>query len=97
MIARRLVTVRHAALVNLLADLQGHEALGHDALVPELIQADCTPDKLAAALGRLLTDPAAVQSQRAGYRKVLDRLRPPGGLLPSEAAADAVIRLIEQP
>ncbi len=83
-IARRLVKVKYASLVNLLA---GRE------LVPELIQGASTPARLAATLEELLTDPAAAAAQRAGFRTVLDSLRPPRGL-PSEAAADAVLELI---
>ncbi len=83
-IARRLVKVKYASLVNLLA---GRE------LVPELIQGASTPARLAATLEELLTDPAAAAAQRAGFRTVLDSLRPPRGL-PSEAAADAVLGLI---
>lgn len=86
-IARRLVTVRYASLLNLLAERE---------VVPELIQQDCRPDRLAAVLAGLLTDPAAASAQRAASRAVLDRLRPPHGL-PSEAAADAVLALIGTP
>ena len=85
-IARRLVKVKYAALVNLLA---GRE------LVPELIQRASTPARLAAAMAALLTDPAAAQAQRTGFRPVLDSLSPARGL-PSEAAADAVLGLLEQ-
>jgi lipid-A-disaccharide synthase len=83
-IARRLVKVKYAALVNLLA---GRE------LVPELIQQASTPQRLAAALETLLTDPAAADAQRAGFHAVLDSLRPARGQ-PSEAAAEAVLALI---
>jgi lipid-A-disaccharide synthase len=83
-IARRLVTVRYASLLNLLA---GRE------VVPELIQQDCTPDRLAAVLTGLLTNPEAAAAQRAATRAVLDQLRPPHGL-PSDAAAEAVLALI---
>jgi lipid-A-disaccharide synthase len=85
-IARRLITVRHASLLNL---LPGEE------IVPELLQRDCTPDRLAAAIGRLLTDTHAAETQRARFRAVLETLRPQTGK-PSEAAAAAVLRLIEQ-
>ena len=83
-IARRLVTVKYAALVNL---LEGRE------LVPELIQQASTAPRLAATLAGLLTDPAAAKAQRDGFRSVLDSLRPAHGL-PSEAAADVVLGLI---
>lgn len=85
-IARHLVTVRYASLLNLLA---GRE------IVPEMIQQACTPDRLAAALTPLLTDPATAAAQRAACRAELEKLRPPHGL-PSEAAADAVLELLDQ-
>jgi lipid-A-disaccharide synthase len=86
-IARRLVKVQYAALVNLLARRE---------VVPELIQEACTPDRLAAAIRQLLDDAAAADSQRAGFHEVLARLSPPGGL-PSDAAAAAVLELLDQP
>ena len=57
-IARRLIKVRFASLLNLLADAE---------VVPELIQADCTPDRLAAKLLPLLTGPGARSVQRAAF------------------------------
>ena len=83
-IARRVVRTRFAALVNLLA---GHE------VVPELIQQDCTPEKLAAAVHKLLTDRTAAEAQRAAFREIVARLRPVAGL-PSAAAAKAILELL---
>lgn len=83
-IVRRSVKVQYASLLNLLA--------GH-AIVPELLQEHCTPDRLALALVRLLTDHAAAAAQRAACQEQLAKLRPAQGL-PSEAAADAVLALI---
>ncbi|MGH7103495.1 MAG: lipid-A-disaccharide synthase [Acetobacteraceae bacterium] len=83
LIARRLATVQHASLVNLLA---GHE------VVPELLQEHCTPDGLAAALSMLIDDPRAAAAQRAAFSPVLASLAPPSGT-PSEAAAAAVLEL----
>jgi lipid-A-disaccharide synthase len=85
-IAHYLVSVRYASLLNLLA---GRE------IVPEMIQQACTPDRLAATLTGLLADPAIAEAQRAACRDVLGQLRPPHGL-PSEAAADAVLELLDQ-
>jgi lipid-A-disaccharide synthase len=86
-IARRLVTVQYAALVNLLAQRE---------VVPELIQQACTPDRLGAAVRTLLDDPAVAAAQRAGYREILRLLRPPAGQ-PSDAAAAAVLDVLDQP
>jgi lipid-A-disaccharide synthase len=85
-IARRLVRVRYASLVNLLAERE---------VIPELIQQAGTPDRLSETLLGLLSDPAAAEAQRAAFRAVLDQLRPPHGL-PSEAAADAVLELLDR-
>jgi lipid-A-disaccharide synthase len=84
-IASYLVSVRYASLLNLLA---GRE------IVPEMIQQACTPERLAVALTRLLTDPATADAQRAACRDELEKLRPPHGL-PSEAAAAAVLELLD--
>jgi lipid-A-disaccharide synthase len=83
-ISKRLVKVKYASLVNLIA---GQE------VIPELIQQACTPDRLAAVLNALLGDPAAVAAQHAAVAAPLAALRPPEGL-PSEAAARAVLELL---
>ena len=85
-VARRLIRVRHAALVNLLAAGE---------VVPELLQGDCTPDRLATAVRRLLGDAAAVAAQRAAFDAVLASLHPGEGT-PSDAAASAVLDLLDQ-
>jgi lipid-A-disaccharide synthase len=83
-IVRRVVKVPYAAMVNLLA---GRE------VVPELIQEHCTPERLAAEIGRLVESEAAANAQRAAFAAVMARLRPSQGL-PSEAAAAAVLALL---
>ncbi len=85
-LARRLIRVPHVAMVNLLAGR---------ALVPELLQQDCTPDKLRATVAALLTDPALGAAQRAGFRGVMDSLRAPAGE-PADAAAAEVLALLDQ-
>lgn len=64
-IARRLVSVPHVALANLVAD---------ERLVPELIQDDATPDALAAELAPLLANGPARSRQLEGFRRVRERL-----------------------
>ena len=83
-LVRRLAKVKYACLLNLLA---GRE------IVPELLQENATPSKLAAALRSLLTDRSASRAQRSASRSVLDSLHPANGT-PSEAAAAAVLALI---
>ncbi|MFT8242782.1 lipid-A-disaccharide synthase [Roseomonas sp. BN140053] len=80
-IMRRLLKVRYASIVNLLADAP---------VIPEYLQERCTPELLAAELVRLLREPEAAAAQRQGFAQVLDLLRPAEGL-PSEAAAAAVL------
>ncbi len=80
-IARRLVKVPHASLVNLLC---GRE------VVPECIQEDCTPEKLTSALLPLSQDEAFIAAQRQGFAETLAKLHAPEGA-PSEAAAAAVL------
>ncbi len=80
-IVRRLVKVPHASLVNLLAERE---------VVPERIQEACTPEALAEALLRPMTDAEAAAAQRAGIAEALAKLRAPEGL-PSVAAAEAVL------
>ena len=84
-IARRVIKVKHVAMINLLA---GSE------LVPELLQQDCRPEKLAATLRTLLTDPDAAQAQREGFAPALNSLRAPHST-PSEAAAAAILSHLE--
>ena len=85
-IVRRLVKVPHASLVNLLAERE---------VVPERIQEACTPEALAEALLRPMLDPAVAEAQRAGFAEALAKLRAPEGL-PSDAAAEAVLKAIEE-
>ncbi len=78
-IARRVVTVPHVAMVNLVA---GRRA------VPELIQHDFTPAKVASALRPLLNDEAVRQTMQAELRRVKDLLAGTGpGAIESVAAA----------
>ena len=84
-IARRLIRVPHVAMVNLLAGR---------AVVPELLQQDCRPDRLAATLAGLIEDADAAAAQRAAFRDVVARLRPPQGA-PSAAAAAEVLQVLD--
>jgi lipid-A-disaccharide synthase len=79
--ARRLIKVRHVAMVNLLA---GRE------IVPELLQEDCTPEKLCSVLHRLLSQRPTAEAQRAAFRPIMASLRAPDGEA-STAAAKAVL------
>lgn len=83
LIARRLVSVRYAALPNILA---GRE------IVPELIQERMVPAAIAAEVLDLLSRPERREMMRADLRDVVEGLGPPGAL---DRAADEVARALE--
>ena len=84
LLMKRLVTAKHITLFNIAADRR---------IAPEYIQDEATPETLAKAVGRLLTDPVAAAEQAAAQTAALD-LMGRGGPDPSELAADAVLRVI---
>jgi len=86
-IAGRLIRVKYASLVNLLADRE---------VVPEFIQSACTPDRLATTVRSLLDNADAAAAQHSAFGDVLASLRPPAGS-PSDAAAAVVLDLLDQP
>ena len=78
-LARRLVKVPHVAMVNLIA---GRRA------VPELLQHDFTPAKVAATLSTLLNDESARQTMTAELARVASLLATTGqGAIAMVAAA----------
>ena len=78
-------TGKFATLFNTAAD---------EMIAPELIQNDATGEKLAAAVSKLLADPAAREEQARRQTAALD-LMGREGRDPSEIAADAVLGVIE--
>ena len=83
---RRIVKVRHIHLLNLILDR---------AVVPELIQGDCTPERLEREIERLLTDGTARQAQIEACQEGLRRLGL-GGTSPGLRAADQVLKVIAE-
>ena len=63
-------------------------------VLPELVQQDCTPDKLAAALVALMRDGPERAAQVAALAELDERMQLPGGVAPSEAAAAAVLETV---
>jgi lipid-A-disaccharide synthase len=59
-------------------------------VVPELLQEDCTPDKLAAAFEPLISDTPERRRQIEAYRR-LDDIMAIGGTTPSAKAASIVL------
>jgi lipid-A-disaccharide synthase len=90
-IAKRGVRIKYASIINLLLDRP---------VIPELLQYESRPDRLAAELHPLLTDPAAVAEQLEGCAQALEMLRPPAGTppagTPSQCAAGGVLALLER-
>ena len=83
MIARRVIRVPSVILANLV--------LGEN-VVPELLQGDCTPDRLAAALAPLFGDTAERRRQTEAIER-LDGIMQNGSAEPDERAADIVLAL----
>lgn len=83
-LVRRLVSIEHASLANLLA---GHQ------IVPEFLQENCTPQNLAETIEALLAPGEAREAQRAGFREVVEALGDPEPP-PSVRAARVVLDLI---
>lgn len=84
-IAKRLVRISYASLVNLALD---------EGAIPEFIQGNCTAGAIAAATEKLLVDPVARQTQIAALEKALTLLGT--GSTPSESAARAVLDVIAE-
>jgi lipid-A-disaccharide synthase len=81
-LAKPLVRTPFFAMVNLVAEKQ---------IVPELVQDDFTPEQVSGQVLRLLQDPNARRTMRAGLAQVRDRLGPPGAV---DRAADAIVQLL---
>jgi lipid-A-disaccharide synthase len=79
LIAKTLVRVDHIALPNLVAGAR---------IVPELVQAACTPEAIAEGLGLFLDDPARSEALRSGLSGVRASLRGDGAF---DRAAAAVL------
>jgi lipid-A-disaccharide synthase len=80
----RVVKVRQVNLVNLLL---------REPLVDELLRRDCTPERLARAVLRLIGDERVRARHRAGYDEAMRRLGA-GGVSPSLRAADTVLAIV---
>ncbi|MCI0402791.1 MAG: hypothetical protein L0212_04630, partial [Acidobacteria bacterium] len=83
-LGRPLVRTPHYSMVNLLAG---------ERLVPELIQHDFTPGRLAAEVSRLLDDSAERRRIQEVLRSVAERLGPPGAIERAACALAAAVGL----
>jgi lipid-A-disaccharide synthase len=86
-LARYLIRVPAIALVNILAGRK---------VVPEILQKECTPDALSQAVLTLLEDPSAAQHQKEAFRGIIKQLHSPVHEQPSHAAAQIILRLLEE-
>jgi lipid-A-disaccharide synthase len=84
-IARLLVRTPMFAMVNLIAG---------KLVVPELVQADFTPARLASEAVRLLDSLEARAEMRLGLAEVREKLGPPGAV---ERAADLIAGMLNAP
>lgn len=84
-IGRRLITVKHLAMPNLLAGTE---------VMPEFIQHAATPDALAGAALALLHDPVRAGRIRARLAEVARQLGEPGA---ADRAARAILALADRP
>jgi lipid-A-disaccharide synthase len=84
---RFLLQVPSVVLTNLVAG---------ENIYPELLQEDCTPEKLAAALAQLLEESPQRAAQLAGLAKIPPLMAVPEGS-PSDAAAQVVLRHAPRP
>ncbi len=84
-IARWLIRVPTILLPNLILEARA---------MPELLQGECNRERLAEALMPLLDDTPARAAQIAALARLDARMRLPGGLAPSEAAATAVMETV---
>ncbi len=85
MLVRRMIRIPYASIVNIIA---GRE------VVPEMLQEDCTADKLTLRLLNLISDPEAAAAQRAACAPSLAALHPKGDDTPSMAAARDILGLL---
>jgi lipid-A-disaccharide synthase len=82
-LAKPLVRTPYFAMVNLIAEKK---------VVPELVQDEFTPNRVAQETLRLLQEPNAREAQRRGLEEVRKRLGPPGAV---ERAADEIASLLQ--
>ena len=80
-ILRRAIQVSSVILANLV--------IGKD-VIPEFLQEDCTPEKLAAALSEVLTE-LPMRKQQVDAFAQLDTIMSTGDKSPSVLAADVVL------
>jgi lipid-A-disaccharide synthase len=84
MIMKRLVTIPHIGLVNIVA---------RQSLVQEFLQADANPEAVSDELFRMLDDPQYRERLRAGFDEVRNNLGPGNG---AQHMAELVLSLLSK-
>ena len=87
-IGKRIVKVKDIAMANIVSD----DGSGNRA-VPELVQHEATPERIAAEVRAYLDDPSRVAATRARLAKGLTDLGPPGA---ASRTADALLLALGQ-
>lgn len=82
---RRIITTKYANLMNTLLKKEA---------IPELLQEHSTPLMLASCANTLLKYPKLQQQQKENINKALEQLKPKGGILPSDIAANKILSLL---
>ena len=85
-VARRAIKVTSVILANLVVG---------ENVVPEFIQDDCTPEKLAPALSELMADSPSRRRQVEAFGRI-DKIMAFGDQAPSMRAADVVLSAMSQ-
>lgn len=85
-IVRMSVRVKYCCMVNILL---------RKSIIPELLQENCTPNKLCLEALRILQNPNKRAQQLEAFQRVNTLLRP-GEKMPSEKAADVVCHYLEK-
>lgn len=86
-LARRMIDVAHVNLVNLILNRPA---------VPELLQEDCNPERIATSAIRLIEDDSVHADQTTALGEVISMLQGEGTDPPSEQAARCVLDLLDQ-
>ena len=85
-IVLRFVTVQSVILANLVVG---------ENVIPEFVQDDCTADKLASALGEVLSDTPMRRRQTGAFARI-DDVMSTGNQSPSVRAADIVLGMLRK-
>jgi len=83
-VARRLLKIPYVTLPNIVAG---------EPIVPELLQKDATPERMAVELLSMLRDPARREAQLAGLSRVRAQLGEPGAVARGAEAILALAKL----